>query len=782
MSGTVTFTEWLRERDDSELRALIVARPELMSPVPATLAALAARATAFASISRALDQLDRRHLAVLEAVSVGRPPVAAQSLTRALGATSATERAAVAGALARLRTAALVWGPDDDLKAAPGVAQAQAVSTPAGLGPPAVELFGAYPHDRLMALLRDMDVEGVDELAERLANPGDLIEAAGDQARGALDLLAWGPPVGRVADARRAVSVATAASPVEALLARGLLAATDEASVTLPREVGLYLRDGALYRDLTFAPPPVEGPVRTGKLVEATAGGQAFGAVRAIEQLLDRWGVDPPAVLRSGGIGIRDVRATATALDIPEWTTALFIEIAYVAGLLGSDANGGRWLPTRAYDSWLATDIPQRWEALATAWLTTDRVAGLAGSRDDRDRLVNVLTNDLVRVSAPHTRRLIVEALATALGSGARSGAGVEAGTAPTADSIRAELGWREPRRAGTLRDQMVDWTLREAETLGVTGLGAPAAHVRTLLDGTPPTTLAAALPTPVDHVLIQADLTAVAPGPLVSDLARELALAADVESTGGATVYRFTPDSIRRALDAGRGSAELIELLRRHSPTRLPQPLTYLIEDMARRHGHLRVGMASSYVRCDDPALLDEVTADRRAESLRLSRLAPTVAASRLTRAELVDALRALGYAPVAESIEGSTLITRRDARRTDATVPPRTPMVSRPVDPAVAHAAVRALRAGDKAASRNEDGLPRSPVSATVDMLREAADRGARMWIGYLDEQGRASSRIVAPSRVEGGYLTAFDATRDSIHRFALHRITGVSDVADA
>jgi predicted DNA-binding transcriptional regulator YafY len=54
--------------------------------------------------------------------------------------------------------------------------------------------------------------------------------------------------------------------------------------------------------------------------------------------------------------------------------------------------------------------------------------------------------------------------------------------------------------------------------------------------------------------------------------------------------------------------------------------------------------------------------------------------------------------------------------------------------------------------------------------------------MWIGYLDEQGRASSRIVAPSRVEGGYLTAFDATRDSIHRFALHRITGVSDVADA
>ena len=55
----------------------------------------------------------------------------------------------------------------------------------------------------------------------------------------------------------------------------------------------------------------------------------------------------------------------------------------------------------------------------------------------------------------------------------------------------------------------------------------------------------------PVDHVLLQADLTAVAPGPLVPSLARALAIAADVESTGGATVYRFTPGV--RTARAGR-------------------------------------------------------------------------------------------------------------------------------------------------------------------------------------------------------------------------------------
>ncbi len=30
-----------------------------------------------------------------------------------------------------------------------------------------------------------------------------------------------------------------------------------------------------------------------------------------------------------------------------------------------------------------------------------------------------------------------------------------------------------------------------------------------------------------------------------------------------------------------------------------------------------------------------------------------------------------------------------------------------------------------------------------------------------------------------MEGGYLTAYDETRAAIHRFALHRITGVADV---
>src|SRR6202012_1590960 len=61
------------------------------------------------------------------------------------------------------------------------------------------------------------------------------------------------------------------------------------------------------------------------------------------------------------------------------------------------------------------------------------------------------------------------------------------------------------------------------------------------------------ALPDPIDHFLVQADLTVVVPGPLRRDLAEELATVATVESAGAAMVYRVSEQSIRHALDIGK-------------------------------------------------------------------------------------------------------------------------------------------------------------------------------------------------------------------------------------
>ncbi|MFF0209938.1 helicase-associated domain-containing protein [Streptomyces althioticus] len=430
--------------------------------------------------------------------------------------------------------------------------------------------------------------------------------------------------------------------------------------------------------------------------------------------------------------------------------------------------------------------------------------------------------------SSPYARRTPAHPAEQARGAAARAGGSGAPGY--PADGASAAGGDDD------LRSRLARWTLAEAEMLGVTGRGALSSHGRALI-GAPPaprhadpqteptgpgdklpvhhrqapappalspaeqaTAAAAAarlldplLPEPLDHVLLQADLTAVAPGPLERPLADMLGVLADVESKGGATVYRFTPASVRRALDAGRSAADLHAFLAAHSRTPVPQPLAYLVDDVARRHGHLRVGAASSYVRCDDDAVLNEILADKRAAGLGLRRLAPTVLAARTDPAALLEGLRAMGFAPAAESAEGDVLIARADAYRT----PPRTPPEPVPDGPPVPDdtllaAAIRAVRAGDLAstAPRKPVGgaaggapgeLPRTSAADTLAGLQAAVLTNDTLWIGYVNAEGGASQRVIAPIRVEGGFVTAYDHTADEVRTYPLHRITGVAELAE-
>jgi hypothetical protein len=252
-----------------------------------------------------------------------------------------------------------------------------------------------------------------------------------------------------------------------------------------------------------------------------------------------------------------------------------------------------------------------------------------------------------------------------------QAGQGPEPGVSGSSEALAGLLAWRAPRRGGRLRDEVVRWTLAEATVLGLVALDALSTPGRTLLaePDRAAAALRAALPDPIGHVLLQADLTAVAPGPLEPGLERELGLVGEVESAGGATVYRFTEATIRRALDAGRTAAEVHELFATRSATPVPQGLTYLVDDVARKHGRLRGGAASSFLRSDDEVLIAEVLASAAARPLELRRIAPTVAVSPLPLAELMDGLRDAGFTPAAEDQGGAVLDLTDRGRR----IPPR-------------------------------------------------------------------------------------------------------------
>jgi hypothetical protein len=777
-----SLTEDLRTRDDAVLLALIRDRPDLRTPVPADLAALAARATSRPSTQRALDHLDQLTLQVVD-VLVALPDHSSARDVRALlgGADPAT-------ALDRLRTLALVYGPDEDLTVTRSVRDI--VGEPAGLGPPAEQALRGYGPARLSRLVADLglspsgdpieDVRRVVQVVGDAASLRGLLADADAAVHQLLATLTWGPPTGRVDRADREVTVAGAATPVEWLLARGLLVARDASTVALPREVALVLRGGRVHRDVQAElPAHVSTPVDPSRTDHAAAGAAAT-AVRLVDDLLELWASDPPKALRAGGIGVRDRARTAAALEVSDDDLTLLVETAQAAGLL---ATGGDldevWLPTTTYDAWRDQDVAHRWQVLAGAWLSTVRVPGLAGGRDDRGRVLAPLGPDLARSLAPQVRGEVLRELAD-----------LPRDRATTAASVADRLRWRAPRLAGRLRQGMVGWVMREAEVLGLGAGGALAGHGRQLLAGSRDeavTALHALLPEPLDHILLQADLTAVAPGPLTSELAHRLGVLADVESRGGATVYRFSDASVRRALDVGWSAAEVLAVLGEHSRTPVPQPLAYLVTDVSRRHGRVRAGVASAYLRCDDEATLTEILADKRVAGLRLRRLAPTVLAAQAPIDTVLQRLREMGHAPAAEGPDGDVVVRRPDARRASAPRRPSPAPAAAPLPDAVLHAAVRAIRAGDRARTavkRSPDGAstvgpPSSPTVDVLALLSEAVVTGETLWIGYVDAHGQASQRLIEPVVVQGGFVEAFDHLRQAVRTFSVHRITGAAAV---
>ncbi|WP_432054715.1 helicase-associated domain-containing protein [Streptomyces sp. bgisy022] len=877
-----SLAEALRGRDDAALAALLRSRPDLVTPVPGDLTQLATRAGTRASVVRALERLDRFALQTAEALAVAPDPAAYDDLLGLLAGDDGDPAVAAAlpAALGTLREQALVWGGDDVLRLVRTARELLSPTpqhpSPTGLGPSVREATAGMSPGRIQELVAAAglpsthdSVSAVASLTALFTDRGRmaaLLDEAPAESVEVLERLVWGPPYGQV--------TADPAPRLRWLLDRGLLLPTAPGTVVLPREVALHLRGGRAHRVTEPVPPPVESAgTHRPQVVDATAAGQAFTALATVEELLKDWDEGGPAVLRSGGLSVRDLKRTAVALDVPEPTAAFWVELAYAARLLAADGEADeRYAATPAHDEWRERPPAERWAHLVTAWLTATRTPGLVGGRDAKDRALAALGPGLDRSAAPEVRHRVLTLLA-----------GLPEGHSAAEGSVLARLRWERPLRgragsatgagaagsdpghrgAGSaatgpgsgsasgsasgggedLRSRLARWTLAEAEMLGVTGRGALSTHGRALLgpaaprppgaagarepepadvpgDKLPvhhrpvPPTLPAALspaeqatasaeaarllapllPEPLDHVLLQADLTAVAPGPLERPLADLLDVLADVESKGGATVYRFTPGSVRRALDAGQTASDLHAFLAAHSRTPVPQPLAYLIDDVARRHGHLRVGAASAYVRCDDDAVLNEILADKRAAGLGLRRLAPTVLAAQADPAALLEGLRSMGFAPAAESAEGDVVITRAHARRT----PPRTAPEPVPDGPPVPddtllRAAVRAIRAGDLASTAPRkpaaDGdraapggePPRTTTAETLATLQAAVLTGEALWIGYVNAEGAASQRVIAPVRVEGGFVTAYDHTADEVRTYPLHRITGVAELAD-
>ncbi|WP_448852013.1 helicase-associated domain-containing protein [Corynebacterium sp. 335C] len=775
------FRRWLAARPDSFLEDLLRARPDAVSPPPKSTDVLAARLQLRASVQRILPELDATALAVLEAaVDAGAElePVTAADVAASLrdaladAGVPARERPTVAhvrAALDDLRAAALVHG---DGPAAGGAFSGRARANPGDHADRLMVVDGAW--ESLPAGWRLLPRAGEPTAAELR----DALDAVDDRQRRMLGTLV---EAGGLGVTRDAAPDADPAAPVPRLLAAGLLDRVDDRTVRLPGRV----------RSLLRGEPLPEGPVplRPGapettepRDVDGTAAGAALETILGVRDLLELLGERPASTLKDGAIGVREQRRLleATGLDLPG--LARLVALCTAAGLIAAgtphplpaDDDGGDSLaPTETADAFLAAADPARWAMLVDGLRSSEQAPWRVGAPGPDGRTVMLLTAGATRAGLPRLRGVLGDLLCGELDPG-------EALADPAGELLRRRplVAVRTP--AAVLRGAVDDLValglaVRDGDAVAASAAWRAARDARgdELADA-----LAPLLPAPTTILIPQADLTILVPGPAGPELTGPLARFAEPESQGLATVHRVTEDSVRAALDGGMTAAEIHSFLVDRSFGDVPQSLTYLIDDVARRHGRLRGGPASSYLRCDDAALLAAVMAAPVAEALGLRRIADTVVVSPVAPARLIDALRAAGHAAVAEDAGGATLdLSPAPCRVED---PPRRPAPDHRADDGPVSRALEALRRGDRAAGDGSGriGMDDDPATgaAAQALLQRSARAGRDVIIGYVDRNGRAARRRVRPVTVTGGQVDAIDPAGGDVLRFLLHRVTEV------
>lgn len=570
----------------------------------------------------------------------------------------------------------------------------------------------------------------------------------------------------------------TAAGPVTGLV---------EALRPAPAAASATGAAGAALPAPSRAPDPAELDVQDAAAVADQCARAAEELVRLTSALLAEWGREGAPILRSGGVGARALARTAQALDLAPAATATLIELTASAGLLGLDAEGEAWVPARPAVDWARAELPERWARLAVAWAGSARTPWLVGTRSDDGSLRPVLGDDVEAPWARRLRRRILMLLET-----------LPEGASATPTWIRAALTHARPRRpvpAGA-----VTAVLAEAELLGATGGGSLTRPGRVLAlsltrasDEPPARTqadaallealeaaLARDLPTPVETLLVQSDLTAVVPGRPAPVLAELLERAGAVESRGGALTVRFTAESVRGALDAGLSADELVEALERFTPGPLPSALTVLIDDVARRHGAVRVRGVSSLLRAPDPAVAAGLIADARLRDLELAEAAPGVLASTAPPGRVLRELREAGLAPVLEDAGGRLLLAPGAADGVRRGAPPEShrPGTGGPVRRRRPTAGDLAAHVGRmRAGERERAGAPAAtdPVHVLA-LLRQARAARTRLRLRLAAGDGDVQERTVRVLAVESGRARLADLDRETELTAALHRIVSV------
>lgn len=666
-SVTDVVLRWLAAVSQDRLAVLLDSRPSLLGAGPdgavSSLSELAVRLSDPLGAGEALLSSPTPLLEVAEAVAALSPgPVRVARLAGLVGRAEDDEE--LCDVLHQLDQIGVVLRDGDDLITPAPLREV--FREPLRLGPPATALFERLTLAELAGIARTAGMEIKRSRGDLIAG---LVAFVADSDR--VRRVVAGAPV-KTRLLLEAMAAHGSRRPYGTLLGayqgnpadvdwaqqRGLLGFARDWSYSaeMPAEVGLALRGPAYHAPFHPEPPPVPTATVPPGLSEREAAAAITAAVERIGAVVDECDRQPVALLKTGGVGVRELKRLAKRLAVEESQVRLWMEIAGEIGLLSTD--GAQVGVTRRYDDYRKLTPAERADLIVHAWLGMAILPTWQPPDGKQEPPLAFFAAD----AALQTLRMTLFAVAHQV-------LPEDEGVTSMADFVAA-VRWFAPVLSGNLADGVVDAIWTEAQVLGLVALGAPTMLGRAVTRTDGPVcsikAAAAALAAPASETgIFQTDLTVIVPGTASAALADLLDSTADREGRS----WRFSASSVRRALDAGTTAVELQAALTRASQSQeLPQPLRYLISDVARRHGAVRVRAAGCVIRASDEILLAELAACAQLKSLGLWQPVPQLLISLATVDKTLAMLRSAGYAPVAEGADGEVVVERRSVRRTAA------------------------------------------------------------------------------------------------------------------
>ncbi|MGI8307482.1 helicase-associated domain-containing protein [Saccharopolyspora hattusasensis] len=793
------FVQWLRDLGQDGLAAVLKNRPE--SAGAQSLPHLAAVLDSPGAVQRGLERIDAGSSAVLAALCILGDGCTRDAIEQLLGNDPELDRA-----LRVLEEHALIRPssqggfqlavPLRDLRTA-------------GLGRPVATLLRPHVSNTIRGIAEALGLapakrkaDTVQRIEEFMRDPAkvsaELAKAPGPTVELAMQLAHDDSVLGY------ALGGPSLQSPeVRWLLDRGFLINQSQFTsyggpVEMPCEIGLALRESA--DQPALRPEPATPAIHLVDSIEIdkAAALAAIGFVDGVARLLEYCAANPLAQLQNGGIGLRVLKQVAKALRTDQHEVRLWLETAAAAELLSIDGTGCVVLSNLA-DAWQQATPAQRYVQLVRAWWKQPAAAMVSKVMEKPEPALLPRHDTFYRL---FRMDLLAELSGWATGSALSE-----------PNLIGEKLAWKRPGRyccADCLVD-LIEVTWPEAEAVGAIARGAVSALGRCVADEA--ALLAAAtqlLPRAQETVLLQADLTAVVAGTPSGQLAAALNLMADPEGRDTASTWRFSPESVRRAMDQGHTTEDLLGKLTEMAHTGVPQPLEYLIKDVGRRFGQLQVRNVHCCV-LGEEALLLEVSRHRALRELSLHVLAPTVLASSKPVQETLAALRKAGYAPVQQQADGTVAVERTVVDRPPLHVeqpyyqaapeplsqaelrglaehllaqPDKAPSgVALPGNPWID---IQIMSPGslDEMTDPFEDLVPflaeRTALTGPeLALLAKALEAGTDVEIEYRDQNGHPTSRVITPDDVDEVYLDAFCHLREDDRQFRLDRIRSVAAV---